>query len=161
MGVITKEHFNQVNQDQYGPAQIVANLSSIPELFSFLQKKSRILQKARPMVVFAIAATVHAFYHSSYQSPRELPPGVFDAIWEKFSYEEFRQELPDFVQDLEPEAWNFFLNLVQAAYTKEEWSEQELAVASLVYGTVLTALIMMFWPEEDLYQVEDAIYGLG
>lgn len=161
MGILCEEDFTSLDQHQFGPQDIASNLSSVPELFPFLQKHGQALNKSRPAVVFAIALTVHAFSQETGGPVRTMPPGLFDTLWERFAAGGYGREVSNLVQRLEPHAWSFFTGLMETAVNREQWSQKEMAGAGLVYGTVLLALIVSFWPQERLGEIEELMGDLG
>jgi hypothetical protein len=161
MGMLSEEDFSNLDQERFGPQDIATNLASVPELFPFLQRHGEMLNRSRPAVVFAIALTIQAFANAAEGQARTVPPGLFDTLWERFAVGGYGREISSLVQRLEPHAWSFFTGLMETAVNREQWSQKEMAGAGLVYGTVLLALIVSFWPEDRLGEVEELMGDLG
>ena len=89
-----------------------------------------------------------------------MPPGILDSLWEKVTQTQASEKIPEVLESLEPQLWNLFLNLAEAAFAKEQWSKEEFIIAGHVYAVVLLALIYVYWPEEELPEVEKGLQSI-
>ncbi|GEM_PF-2581360 len=161
MSIINASTLQTVDQNAFDPQNIVEHLGFIPDIFDFLKNKEDTLGKSRPAVTYVVALTVWAFRQETQNEARELPKGFLDVLWKKISEENAGEYISELMEKLEPTMWNYFLRLIQGAYQKEEWSQQDLTAAALVYGTILTCCILMFWPEDSLVEIENTLQNYG
>lgn len=161
MTLIEKDVLQQIDQNSFGPTNIAEQFSFLPEVFRFLQKREQILGKTRPVVTYSVAITIWALRLSGNVPSRQIAPGWQESVWERLSGGEGGEQVYELLEKAEPNMWEFFLQLIEAASLSEEWSSQEVAVASLVYGTVLIICLIIFWPEERIGDLNDLLEKLG
>lgn len=161
MGLIQDSTLQMLDQNSFGPESIVEHLSFLPDVFYFLKKRESLLGKSRPTVTYVVAVTIWAFRQNTKSETREIPKGFLDILWKKISEENAGKYISELVEALEPRMWNYFLNLIHGASQKEEWTQQELTAAALVFGTILTCCLVIFWPENSLEQIENTLQNYG
>jgi hypothetical protein len=157
MALIQENILHELDKNDFGPGLIGEQLSFFPAIFPFLQQMEELLGKTRPVLAYSIAAAVWAFRQKSPSPEREMPTGILDSLWERLSQSRSGGNVPEVLEELEPQLWTLFLNLSEAAFVKEEWSKEEFVVAGYVYSVVLLALIYAFWPEAELPEVEKSL----
>lgn len=157
MAMISKAILQELQEEELVPGTMTQCLSYFPEVFEYLKQRQQDMGRARPIVTYATAATVWAF-QSSGQPQRELPPAILQHLWSKLSQGQGGEHLSSFLEKCEPGMWDYFVRLAQAAANKEEWDESLIAAAALVYAPILTACIYVFWPQEDLENLEGDIF---
>ncbi len=160
MAVVSEDVLNQVNQESFGPERVAEHLGYFPEIFRYLKDRHSDMGRTRPVVTYATAVTVWAFRESGV-TVRDLPQGMLQSLWQRLSGGGFGDKLSGFLEQMEPHMWRFFLDLTKAAAYREEWDQSDLAVSGLVYAPVLSACIYAFWPEEELYRLEQGLSQFG
>ena len=163
MGLVSQDTLKQLDEDSFGPERVAEHLGFFPELFQFLKESEQVMGRTRPVVAYATAVTVWAFRQSGGQPLRKLPVGLPQVFWERIAQGEAGEHLTECLDVLEPELWRYVQTLIRAAAIKEEWDRREMASASLVYGPVLLASTLAFWPEDKLPELEETLrsHGLG
>ncbi|MFW6055116.1 MAG: hypothetical protein ACOC9D_04340 [Thermodesulfobacteriota bacterium] len=155
MPLISESCLNRLDLDPLGPQDVMEQLRFFPEFFPFLQRHEEIMGRLRPVITYLVAATVWAFRAENHKPKRELENGFLDSFWARLAEGRGGIELPDVLQEIEPNMWDHFLTLVRAASDQENWTAQELAVASKIYGTILLVCELIFCDEEDLLRIEN------
>jgi hypothetical protein len=161
MGIIQGTILESLDQEKFGPEHISEQLSYLPEIFNFLKRIEADLETIRPVMTYIVAVTIWSFRQASPQEHNQIPPGFLDALWDRLSQGIGGRKLSEFLEQTEPNMWQYFLQVLQAAQEHEDWNEHDLAVASLVFGTVLATCILIFWPEESLISLEQDLSSLG
>lgn len=94
-------------------------LKFCPEIFNFLKSKENSLGRIRPIVTYTICLSIMAYRQTS-ESKRDIPSGFFLRHYGENSLQIKKvAKLPgDIIEDLEPELWNFFLNILKKRKTK-------------------------------------------
>ena len=161
MSLIDSATLQMLDQNPFDPQSIVEHLGFVPDIFDFLKTKEDVLGKSRPTVTYAVAITIWAYRQKTNSQVRELPKGFLDVLWKKISEEKAGEYISELMESLEPIIWNYFLNLIQGASQKENWSKQDLTAGAMVYGTILTCCILMFWQEDYLVEIEKTLQNYG
>ena len=143
------------------PKSLVQELAFLPEIFPFLKEHESLMGRTKPAMTNIVAATIRAFRKRCGQPARTLPAGFMERLWERWTQGQHEDRIVDLLQNLEPHLWTSFMNMAEAAMDQEDWSNQDLAVASLVYATVLFTCIFQFWPEDYLPEIEQAMRDHG
>jgi hypothetical protein len=161
MTFIDQNVLAEINPDTFGPQNLAEELGFLPEIFPFLKNKEDLLGRTRPAITFVVAATIRAFRKRCGQPARSLPAGFMDRIWDRWAQGDHEDRIVDLLEALEPHLWSYFLHMAQSAVENEDWSQQDVAVASLVFATILFASIFQFWPEDYLPELEQALRDHG
>ncbi|MFO8033231.1 MAG: hypothetical protein R6U22_11890 [Desulfohalobiaceae bacterium] len=157
MAMISDAVLEGLQEEELVPGTMTQCLGYFPEIFEYLKQRQQDMGKARPIVTYATAATVWAFQNSG-QPQRELPSGILQHIWSKLVQGRGGDHLSRFLEQCEPGMWNYFVRLTQAAAKREDWDENLIAAAALVYAPILTGCIYVFWPQEDLEDLDRNIF---
>ncbi len=161
MGMIQRDLLKNLDQENFGPEQIVEQLSYLQEIFYFLKRIELNLDKIRPVITYMVAVSIWAFRQVSNNGPREMPAGFPEILWDRLSQGSEGKQLFDFLEKSEPDLWDYFLNVLQTAQEQEDWSQHNLTVASLVFATILTTCILIFWPKDSLASMDEDFSSLG
>lgn len=160
MPLVDEETLQGLDPNSFGPQNVAEQLAYLPDAFEFLKNRESLLGKTRPVVTYAMAATVWALRQSG-DPVRELPAGLLDHLWNRLAEGRDSTGIFEALEELEPHVWSFFLRLTQGAMEQEEWTQQDLVAASLVFSTLLFACLYVFSSPGSLERLTQAIHGPG
>jgi len=158
MPLVDEETLNALDPNSFGPQNVAEQLAFLPDVFEFLKNRESLLGKTRPVVTYAMAATLRALRQSA-EPQRELPPGLMEHLWSRLAEGQNGSQISEALESLEPSLWHFFLRLAHGASEREEWSHQDLAAASLVYSAVLFGCLYVFSSGRSLDVLTRAVQG--
>ncbi|HMB30397.1 MAG TPA: hypothetical protein VKN82_01090, partial [Desulfohalobiaceae bacterium] len=115
MGMIQRDLLESVDQENFGPEQIVEQLSYLQEIFYFLKKIEMDLETIRPVITYIVAVSIWAFRQTCHNNPREMPSGFLETLWDRLCQGNEGKQVYDFLRKTEPELWEYFLNIIQTA----------------------------------------------
>ncbi|GAB6888106.1 hypothetical protein JCM13304A_16040 [Desulfothermus okinawensis JCM 13304] len=155
---ISREKLLHLSLNQLTPGKLMDQLKFCPEIFNFLKSKENSLGRIRPIVTYTICLSIMAYRQTS-ESKRDIPSGFFEALWRKFSSNKKVAKLPgDIIEDLEPELWNFFLNILKKERLRDDnIKNEEIGTGALVFSIVVMGLLYIFGQENTMEKLSHLI----
>ena len=151
---ISKDKLSDLHLGELSPGKLMDQLKFCPEVFNFLKSKEIALGKIRPIITYMTCFTIWILRQTTTKK-RETPEGFFDALWDKFSANKKVAKLAgDIVEALEPELWNFFLNILEKECQRgENITKEEIGTGALVFSIEVMGLIYSFGNDETLQKL--------
>ena len=150
---VDEEILREIKIEDFTPSKIAGHLKLVPELFMFLKSKESILGRARGLVTFLTSVTIWAFKEKFNKPVREIPEGMLEKLWESFKDKD-NENIFDVPYRVEPSLWKYFLSLIYLEAQRDGWEKHELLRAATVYGPILIGCCWMFYPENELLNME-------
>jgi len=160
MPIIDQKTIDKLTANPLKPETLAEQLAFQHQIFEFLKEHDQHLGQSRPIVTLAITTALYAFRQVS-EPVREIPPGFLSSTFECITELKGGGGLTEVLETFEPNIWHFFLGVAEAGTRKEGWSNQDLAMAGLIFGTLLLACMFMFYPLEELGPLEQALRERG
>jgi len=151
---ISKDKLSDLHLGELNPSKLIDQLKFCPDIFNFLKSKEISLGKIRPIITYMICFTIWILRQTTTKK-RETPEGFYGALWDKFSADKKVAKLAgDIVEALEPELWNFFLNILEKEIQREEnITKEEIGTGALVFAIIVIGLIYSFGNDETLQKL--------
>lgn len=151
---ISKDKLSDLHLGELSPGKLIDQLKFCPDVFNFLKSKEMCLGKIRPIITYMICFTIWILRQTTTKK-RETPEGFYEALWLKFSADKKVAKLAgDIVEALEPELWNFFLNILEKEVQREEnITKEEIGTGALVFAIIVIGLIYSFGNNETLQEL--------
>ncbi len=160
MPLIDQKTIDKLTSNPLKPETLAEQLAFQHQIFEFLKEHDQHLGQSRPIVTLAITTALYAFRQVS-EPVRDIPPGFLSSTFECITELKGGGGLTEVLETFEPNIWHFFLGVAEAGTRKEGWSNQDLAMAGLIFGTLLLACMFMFYPLEQLGPLEQALRERG